>query len=174
VFKEFAIVIIILQFFKLKFVRVYCATVINIIEQFDKWFSLHIMTSHTLYGLYNSSICLPVCIGYTYIWQSPRNYHSSHTQSYKRLSTSAQPYKILLIKHWLIQTTQYMAHFWHIMGNKNIQKISTCGEINHQSLYVCILIYIAITLKFIYCSPDLHPVYKWNTHRSWLTIIPPA
>jgi hypothetical protein len=46
VFKEFTIIIITLQSFKLKFVRVYCATVINIIEQFNKWMSLHIMTSH--------------------------------------------------------------------------------------------------------------------------------
>jgi hypothetical protein len=48
VFKEYIIVIIILQFFKLKIVRVYYATVINILEQFNKWLSLHIMTSHNL------------------------------------------------------------------------------------------------------------------------------
>jgi hypothetical protein len=43
---EFAVVIIIIQLFKLKFVCVNCGTMINIIEQFSKWFSLHITTSH--------------------------------------------------------------------------------------------------------------------------------
>jgi hypothetical protein len=36
----------ILQFFKLKCICVYCATIINIIEHFNKWLSLHIMISH--------------------------------------------------------------------------------------------------------------------------------
>jgi hypothetical protein len=42
------IVGIILQFFKLRFICVYCATIVNIIEQFNKWLSLHITTSHTV------------------------------------------------------------------------------------------------------------------------------
>jgi hypothetical protein len=42
-------VILLVPYFKLKFVCVNCAAIINIIEQFDKWLSLHITTSHIGY-----------------------------------------------------------------------------------------------------------------------------